>query len=358
MTNKLKIYTEVSSFLLGKSKNLSPLLSFHWDNLSQKEIFLGASNPLSPLTITSPEEADWFVLPMHWSYYLWNKKANMGEAIHLAKLARIYKKQLIVWFKGDLVPVVPFENAFVFLPGLVKYSAKKNQYACPVFVQDPMPIYGADKILYRPKQAKPSVGFCGYARNSAIKTAWGLIRNIQFSVLSRINKFDYQEVPIIPATLIRARVLRILSQCSEVKTNFIIRNKYYDINKNVDKPKQMSSFTQDYFANIYDNDYTLCLRGYGNWSYRFYETLACGRIPVFIDTDCMLPLSLKINWKKYCVWVKQSELPFIGEKIIDFHSSLSNDEFIELQIACRKLWEEQLTLKGFMNHFQEYLHIV
>jgi len=49
-------------------------------------------------------------------------------------------------------------------------------------------------------------------------------------------------------------------------------------------------------------------------SYRLYEALCCGRIPVFIDTDCVLPYDFMIDWKKYFVWVDQSELPLIAEK--------------------------------------------
>ncbi len=355
MNNKLKIFTEVSSLVLSNLKNLNPLLSFHWNNFDRQDILSGLSNPLSSLTITTPEDADWFVLPMHWSYYLWNKKANIGEAIHLSKLAELHNKQLIIWFNGDLVPVVPFKNAVVFLPGIVKSKMQKNQRAAPVFIRDPIVNFEADTILQRPKKAKPSVGFCGYALNSKVKTAWGFVKGTQINILSRLGKHDYREVPFVPPTLIRARVLKLLSRYSGVETDFVIRSKYLGESKNLNDSVQSDSLVHDYFSNIYNTDYTVCLRGYGNWSYRFYETLACGRIPIFINTDCLLPLSSTIDWKKYCVWVDYSELTHIGEKVVDFHSSLSNADFIELQIASRKLWEEQFTPKGFMNHIQEYL---
>ena len=54
---------------------------------------------------------------------------------------------------------------------------------------------------------------------------------------------------------------------------------------------------KEYYQNIDNTDYTLCIRGTGNFSVQFYQTLALGRIPIFINTDCILPFEKEINWK-------------------------------------------------------------
>ena len=100
----------------------------------------------------------------------------------------------------------------------------------------------------------------------------------------------------------------------------------------------MQKARQEYVQNMIESDYILCARGAGNFSYRLYETLSCGRIPVFIDTDCVLPYNFAIEWKKYCVWVNEGELSHIAEKVAEFHSRLSPQEFLDLQSACRRLW--------------------
>jgi hypothetical protein len=214
--------------------------------------------------------------------------------------------------------------------------------------------FNGDKVLYREKNGKPTVGFCGYASINTVKFLWSVARGLQLNAASRLGKYEYEGVPIVPATITRARALDLLARHSKVETRFVIRDKFYG-NKLHNDSAVISDDSQTFYSNIYETDYTLCLRGYGNWSYRFYETLACGRIPVFIDTNCVLPLDSNIDWKKFCVWVDKSELKHIGEKIADFHSVLSPRDFIEMQVACRKLWEEHLTLEGFMKHFQEYL---
>lgn len=355
MNSGLKIYTDLSKIESNHLKNLNPILSFHWNKLELAEIIADQNNSASPLTLTkNPAEADWFVLPMVWSYYLWNDKAKLAEAAELAELAQNYGKKIIVWYKGDLVPILPFENAVLFLPGMLRSKLKRNQRACPVFVDDPAAHFGRETTLFREKKDKPSVGFCGYASINVVKLLWSIVRGIQLNTASRLSKYEYEGVPIVPATLTRARALDLLSKFPRIETRFVIRDKYFG-NGFQKQSSEMAQDSRTFYANIYETDYTLCLRGYGNWSYRFYETLACGRIPVFIDTDCVLPLASSIDWKKYCVWIDKSELKFIGEKITDFHSSLSPADFVELQLACRKLWEDHLTLDGFMNHFREYL---
>ncbi|HEY9887965.1 MAG TPA: hypothetical protein V6D02_06150, partial [Candidatus Obscuribacterales bacterium] len=94
--------------------------------------------------------------------------------------------------------------------------------------------------------------------------------------------------------------------------------------------------------------------GSGNISVRFYETLCMGRIPIFINTDCELPLASKIDWRRYCVWVEEAEIPHLSEKILAFHRSLSAAEFVDLQYECRQLWEQFLCPTGFFAHFYEH----
>ncbi len=89
------------------------------------------------------------------------------------------------------------------------------------------------------------------------------------------------------------------------------------------------------------------MRGIGNFSVRFYETLAVGRIPVLLDTDCLLPLDKIINWEKHCVILNESEYKSLGNMVVNFHNDLSNHEFIEIQKANRKLWEDYLTRHNF-----------
>ena len=111
---------------------------------------------------------------------------------------------------------------------------------------------------------------------------------------------------------------------------------------------------REYVENIAESDYVLCARGIGNFSYRLYETLSMGRIPIFIDTDCVLPLDFDIDWRDYCVWVDTGDVDRIGDRVLEFHESLSDAEFEERQRAARRVWETHISPEGFFASFHRH----
>lgn len=141
-----------------------------------------------------------------------------------------------------------------------------------------------------------------------------------------------------------------------IKTDFHVVVKGY-LKQSNQKKREINR--QKFVDNIFNSDYILCLRGTGNYSFRFYETLSAGRIPVFVNTDSVLPLDDIIDWKKYCVWVEENEIERIDQILLDFHNSLNNVEFTEMQVKIRNLWFEWIQDKAFLNkfhlHLQRYL---
>jgi hypothetical protein len=102
-----------------------------------------------------------------------------------------------------------------------------------------------------------------------------------------------------------------------------------------------------YVRSITESDYVLCMRGRGNWSYRFYETLSAGRVPVVVNTDMLLPLSDSVDWKRHCVWIELVDLSCLPEKILEFHTALDENAFERLQEDNRQLWLERLEPVAF-----------
>lgn len=97
----------------------------------------------------------------------------------------------------------------------------------------------------------------------------------------------------------------------------------------------------------------ICIRGGGNFSVRFYEALAMGRIPILIDTDSSLPLSDVIQWKDHVVWVPYKDRNRVDTILIDFHNRLKKEEFEDLQLRNRKLWEDYLRYGSFFKKMIE-----
>lgn len=73
-----------------------------------------------------------------------------------------------------------------------------------------------------------------------------------------------------------------------------------------------------------------------------------GRIPVFVNTDCLLPFEDKIDWKQHVVWVEWKERKHIAAKVAQFHSNLKAQEFEQLQQDNRRLWKETLSVNAML----------
>jgi hypothetical protein len=95
-------------------------------------------------------------------------------------------------------------------------------------------------------------------------------------------------------------------------------------------------------TNMIANQYQLCVRGNANWSLRFYETLAYGRIPLLIDTGGKWPIMGEMTTKEL---IKKYGLIFpvvypgesIEEKLIGFHQLFF--DFGWGQSMCRDFYD-------------------
>ena len=71
---------------------------------------------------------------------------------------------------------------------------------------------------------------------------------------------------------------------------------------------------------IKSSHFFLCPRGYGPASFRLYESIELGTIPVYISDEFVLPFQDEINWKKFSVIIKKSKigkLPKILSSILE-----------------------------------------
>lgn len=290
-----------------------------------------------------PNEADVWILPMTWNFYLEHRKVGL---VHEAVKEGLNKgKKVVAFSTGDFTANVPFSGLTIFEASVYR-SRNIGAQALPVFIEDYLKKYVDGKLVLREKQSKPVVGFCGQAssgRPSEIARSARLgLQRIAWKVGAR-----KWEPATVEHTALRSRVLENLIRSPLVQTNFIQRKKY----KGGDATGSSNDVKSEFVRNIVESDYTVCVRGTGNFSTRFYETLCLGRIPVFVDTDCRLPFDEVIDWKRYCVWVTESEIDSIAEKVADFHNSLTDNGFKHVQAACRKLWFGHLQRDAYYGHF-------
>ena len=290
------------------------------------------------------QEADLVILTMAWNYYV--KTKQEGIAISFVNECAVLNKKVVAFNAGDFGVRIPyFKNLIVLRPSGYKSKFTDNEYAFPAFIADPLKKYfDTDKVFQRPYKNKAIIGFCGQANLSRLNAIKEIFKTFLRNIKCYMGFSKEEPQQLLSTSFLRASVLKALEKSEDVKTNFIFRKKY---RAGVTNEKDSHKTTLEFYNNLKDSDYVVCVRGAGNFSVRFYETLAMGRIPVFINTDCALPFNKQINWKNHVVWVEHKERSQVAQKVKEFHEALSKEDFIDLQLSNRKLWEKQMTLSGF-----------
>lgn len=145
---------------------------------------------------------------------------------------------------------------------------------------------------------------------------------------------------------IRTNAINLLKSNEKIKSDFIIRNRFH-MHFSSDEQK---IHEEEFLSVMKESPYQLSIRGAGNFSHRFYETLMYGRIPVIIDDDTPLPCEDKIDWNSIAVISKTvEELP---DKLIEWHNS---HDVISQQKLSREIWEKYLSPKGFAGYVNDIL---
>lgn len=218
----------------------------------------------------------------------------------------------------------------------------------PSFINDPIGLH-LTTCEPLPKDAKPQISFTGFA-TAAVQEQLRYGLSYLKQKLKNTSDFSPDAPLYFNAALKRYKALRQLEKNSDITTRFIYRSKY---RAGATSLKERELTTREFFDNLNGSPYTLCMRGAGNFSVRFYEALALGRIPVLIDTDVVLPLENKIDWKSHVCWINAGAS--IAETLLAFHKKYTDHEFIELQHSNRKLFTDYLVRHKFFYHLKEKL---
>ena len=78
--------------------------------------------------------------------------------------------------------------------------------------------------------------------------------------------------------------------------------------------------------------------------------MSLGRIPIFVDTDSVLPLEDIIDYHDFIVRVDYREIRNIDKIVSDYYRSLSTDDFILKQKKAREVFESHLRVDRFFSH--------
>lgn len=291
----------------------------------------------------NPENADLLILPLTWNYYFEYGKTD--EAKEILKYYEKLNKPIITWVSGDYTHMVQDGNFILLQHNLHKRRQKNYEYAYPVIIRDPFDYLNFYGVNIASGFKKNRISFCGLANWTLFNSYESFLKELFFKIKNRIfNPHLDLSLPVSGMKL-RGGLLKSFNQNPNLETNLIIRKR--KDSSLISKGK----YKFEYWDNMLSAPFTICIRGNGNFSVRFYETLAIGRIPILIDTDCVLPFDNEINWSKHCIMVKNTDSKKVVESVSILINTMDDNDIVNMQIANRKLWIEKLSFSGFYYSF-------
>jgi hypothetical protein len=102
---------------------------------------------------------------------------------------------------------------------------------------------------------------------------------------------------------------------------------------------EMEHFKKQYAEVIACSRFVLCPRGISPASYRLFETMQSGRVPVIISDKWVLPS--KIEWNKFSLRVREKDISQISDICLD-----ASNRWTAMALEARKIWEEWFSHLG------------
>jgi hypothetical protein len=333
----IKIYTDTKYLTQEYRKIIFPvLLDVH---------FLKSTNALLNYQIIDEiEKANVVIVPVAINYFFKYKKIKelnifIDNAIKLNKKVWVYSAgDFGISFRKDVT---------VFRLGGFKSKLTKNEQIMPLFVSDPYSYVLDTNWFYLNKPEKPTIGFVGNANGSFFKKIKEILIFLKLNIKRLFDKSIGDFQPFFSSSSVRYNVLKNLEKNNSILCDFIYRNSYRG---GAQTETQIKKSSIEFFQNIQNNLYTVCIRGAGNFSVRFYETLMMGRIPVVVLSDAKFPLENQIKWENHAVFVNQNN---IIEGLINFHAKYSNEDLIEIQKNNRNLMLKYFLRVDFFKKINE-----
>jgi len=109
----------------------------------------------------------------------------------------------------------------------------------------------------------------------------------------------------------------------------------------------------DIFSKITSNShFTICARGYGKQSFRFYETIQLGSIPVYIhDGEPYLPFSDEIDYNSFSIIIHIDQI----ENLKNILTSIDLEKRNKMLEIGHKIYKNYFTLEKTCQHILKHV---
>ncbi len=298
--------------------------------------------------IVADEDADAFLLPSNVSFYSPKRLHEIGAIVSQLQLPSIgfdisHERRKPKWL--DYIIRFSWYRS-LHEPGIIISPAFLDSDGFDLMTE-------FDIRSWQPleKETLPTVSFCGREGGTLGLAIWRMMpKSLTRRMATNFFCSRTRGIRMTCCHPLRVDVMQILEKDPRIKTDFIGRKKAGM------SPNIQGNLRQQFLDNLMRNAYALCVRGTDNYSWRFYEALSLGKIPILIDTDSMLPLEEEIPWDQLIVRVPSTRLPELPDRLMEWHSRLSPSEFRDLQRELRSLFERLTPAQFYPQLFRKVLH--
>lgn len=342
----LKLYVDKKS--LSEDYAYSPLLFPFWKEdpalkVLRPTFFKTAQFDKSCYALVDEvRDADLTFLPYN---YWFLKRRDPRFLNKLIEGLLALKKPILIDAYGDSMDQIDVPQSFILRLGQYRSRLKPNDIIMPTFTEDLLESYFGGRMVLRKKETIPLIGFAGWVETPFYKYPRMHLRDLGLRFL---GFFDERFNLLRKGVFWRKKAVKVLEGSPFVRTSFIKRSFYSGHTKTAEG--DIESLRHDFVENIVNCDYVLDVRGDANQSTRFYEALSMGRVPVFVDTERVMPLEDILRYRDFCLFVDYREIRNLDKIIVDFHRSISDDKFQEMQKKARNAFENYLRIDKFSKY--------
>lgn len=335
----------------------TPLLNPWWDNpltdssLFTKQVFDTYSFDTSRYTITDDiRMADLVLAPYPHVWFLRHDQTLFDEC---ARTAREASLPLLVDGTGDVEHPIDAENVFVLRYSGYRFLPERGRIQIPLYADDLLERYqGGDLTVRKKAEAKPIVGFAGWASLSSLQYLKTLLKELPVRLRGIL---DSRYRACTRGVFWRAKAIELLNKSPLVTLNLRSRSSFSGTAKTA--VGNMQTLQKEMVDTILASDYALDVRGDANNSARLFEILSLGRIPVILDTERIFPFSDKIDYASFALVVDFRDINTLPEKIAEFHKNVSPEKFEQMQRTARAVYLRYFRPDALMRHIVEELRV-
>jgi hypothetical protein len=304
--------------------------------------------------LVAADEADAAILPFDGSEIL-HPKEGMNEtelrrfAQDFINAAQSHGLTTIVVVHSDSTRSLGLRgDVLVLRTSLDRKTRKRNEFALMATHEDIVSTHLSGNLPLREYDNVPTVSFCGHVASYGQSFRYRLKCGLE-SALRRFGIVRQER----DGMWLRRRAMQHLESSDSVKTSFIKRQEYFG--GAVTETAARASDRMEYIDNILNSDYVLCIRGYGNYSFRFFEAMSLGRTPLLVDTECVLPFDFLRDYSDLIIIVPAAKLTQIADRVAEFHAGFAACDYHARQHRIRRFWVEWLSPQGYFSNLPALL---